>query len=173
MTDQVEAALLDHAETLRDAFDRSFAVPTDVDRRETIDFIALRLGDDVHALRMSEIGGLFTDVKVTQCPSPVPELRGIAAFRGTLTPVYDLAQLLGYPRSSGEWMVLTADRPLAFAFGAFDGHFRVEPSALAVGEARHVKEVASSGGDVHPIIDVASVAEAVAARVTRIASSKE
>lgn len=173
----LESMLAGRAEDLRRAFDRSFAEPVRADMRETVDFISVRLAGDLHAVRMSAVGGLFGDIKVTPCPSPMPELRGIAGFRGTLTPVYDLAQLLGYPRSAGRWMVLTAARTLALAFNEFDGHFRVEPADIAgshTGEAgKFVREVAHHDDLTQPIIDIAAILESIAGRISKTSPSKE
>ena len=56
------------------------------------------MGGDPHALRINDIAGLYADMKITPCPSPVPAVaRSSPAFRGEVVPVYDLAALLGYP----------------------------------------------------------------------------
>ena len=170
----VQSVLAGHAEDLRRAFDRSFAEPVAGDVRQSVDFISLRLGGDLHAARMSQIDGLFAAVKVTPCPSPLAELVGIAGFRGALTPVYDLAQLLGYARSAGRWTILTADRAVALAFDDFEGHFRVEPSAIAGSHSntttRYVHQIARSANSAWPIVDIPSVVAAITARATTATS---
>jgi purine-binding chemotaxis protein CheW len=162
---------------LRRNFDQSFAAPIQADTRETIDFISIRLGGDAHAIRMTEIAGLFADVRITPCPSPIRELRGLAGFRGALTPVYDLALLLGYPMSSARWMVLTEGRTLALAFDEFDGHFRVEPAAVASQQGSSssplVRAIAQQADLAWPVIDIPTVVAAITARAAAASSHKE
>lgn len=176
MTD-IESFLSGRAAELRGAFDQSFAEPIQADTSETIDFISIRLAGDALAIRMTEIAGLFADVRITPCPSPVAELRGIAGFRGTLTPVYDLAALLGYPMSSARWIVLAKGRVLALALDEFEGHFRVDPAAVASQQgssaAQHVREIARQADQALPVIDIPSVVAAIKARAAAASSHKE
>ena len=165
---RIESIPSGRAAELRLAFDQSFADPIQEVSRDTVDFISLSLAGDAHAILTADIAGLFVDVKVTPCPSPLAELRGIAGFRGTLTPVYDLGALLGYPMSSGRWLVLAKGGALAFAFDGFDGHFRVEYAAIATHEgtssARHVHEIARQAERAWPVIDIPSALRAIKAR---------
>jgi len=176
MTDN-ELILSGRAEELRLAFDQSFADPIPTDSSETVDFISLRLARDPHAIRMAEIAGLFIDVKISPCPSPLAELRGIAGFRGTLTPIYDLAALLGYPISSGRWLALAKGAALALTFDAFDGYFRVEPVAVGAyqrsASAAHVRELVRRADSAWPVIDIPSVITAIKARAAVAASSQK
>lgn len=166
-----------HAAELRMAFDQSFADPIQAAAHETVNVIAIRLAGHPHAIRMAEIAGLFVDVKVTPCPSPLAEFRGIAGFRGTLTPVYDLAVLLGYPKSPGRWLALAKGGALGLVFDTYDGHFRIEPAAIAAPQgpasARHVSEIARQAGTAWPVIDIASVVAAIATRAAATSSQKE
>lgn len=170
-----EMILSERALELRQSFDRSFAEPLRAGERAIVDFISLRLGGDPYAVRMADITGLFTNVKVTPVPSPLAELRGIAGFRGTLTPVYDLAALLGYPPSTARWIVLANAGALGFAFDAFEGHFRIEPAAIAAQQdaARHVHEIARQADAAWPVVDIPSVVAAIAARAAATPSRKE
>ena len=117
---------------------------------------------------MSEIAGVFDAVKVTPCPGPLPELVGLAGFRGVLTPVYDLAALLGYPAGANRWVMLVSGRTLAFAFDAFEGHFRIEPAALASQQGKagsqYVHQVARHGTEAWPIIDLPTVVATIRSR---------
>ena len=173
----IQAAVLVKVEELRHSFDRSFAEPVRSGGRTTIDFISIRLAGDIHAIRLGEIGGLFADVKITPCPSPVAALRGIAGFRGTLVPVYDLPALLGYPMSSARWLVLSASRDVALAFDDFDGHFRIEPEQIAASQGasagRHVVEVARHAGGAWPIVNIPTVVAAIRAHPSIGSSHKE
>src|SRR4051812_7736160 len=87
------------AQGLKRAFDGSFAAAPQRRDADTEDFLAIRLGCDPYALRLREIGGLFADRRISALPSGIVELLGIAGFRGTILPVYDLRMLLGYPGS--------------------------------------------------------------------------
>lgn len=173
----MESVLSGRVTELRRAFDQSFADPVVSDVGTTIDLISLRLAGDPYAIRMTDIAGLFTDVKITPCPSPIAELRGIAGFRGVLTPVYDLSAWLGYATSSARWLVLDRDRALALAFDAFNGHFRVDPSAVAGREdsssSRHVREIVRQGDTAWPVIDIPSIVAAIKKRLPQTAASKE
>jgi purine-binding chemotaxis protein CheW len=84
--------------------------------------LAIRVGADPYALRLSEIVGLHADVKIVPVPSPVAQLLGIVGLRGMMAPVYDLAALLGYPpAASPRWMVLAgASQSMGLAFDAFE-----------------------------------------------------
>jgi CheW-like domain len=86
---------------LRAAFDQSFAAAKEIHDVAYLDFLSIRIAPDVFALRLSEIAGLHAGSKLAPAPSLFPELLGITAFRGVLTPVYDLGALLGYRRRSG------------------------------------------------------------------------
>lgn len=176
MTD-IESISFGRAAELRLAFDQSFADPIQDISRDTVDFISLSLVGDAHAIRMADIAGVFIDVKITPCPSPLVELRGIAGFRGTLMPVYDLGALLGYPLSSGRWLVFAKGGALALAFNGFDGHFQVESTAIAAHQetsfARHVREIARQADRAWPIIDIPSVVAAIKARAAAFTPQKE
>lgn len=165
------------ADELRHEFDRTFAEPIDRGLHASIDLVLVRLGADRHALRISEIAGLFVDVKVTPCPSPAPALRGLAAFRGTVMPVYDLAQLVGYPTAEApRWMVVAAAAPVALAFDDFAGHVRVEPEMIATRGDRvrhHVAGVARSSDASWPLVDISSVVDAIKKQVLEPAQAKE
>jgi chemotaxis signal transduction protein len=167
----------DSAQRLRQAFDESFAAPSAIGANATTDLIALRLNGDLHAIRMEEIGSLLNNVDVTALPGPLPELCGVAAFRGIITPVYDLAQILGYPRSRAAWVVLSADRMVALAFESFAGQFRVETAAIADSQpntaSRHIHQVALHNGSPYPIISVAAVTKDISARVPQISRNVE
>ena len=169
--------LSERATELRQAFDRSFAEPILADERKVVDFITLRIAGDPYAVRMADVAGLFNNVKITPVPGPLREMRGIAGFRGTLTPVYDLAALLGYPPSSACWIVLANAGALGLAFDAFEGHFRIDPSAIAVQQnasaPQHVREIASHAGAAWPVVDIPSVVAAIRKRLPQTATSKE
>jgi len=118
---------------LRAAFDRSFMEaprPPDTGGAHLLTF---RAADRRYALRLEETAGVFADRPITALPGPRPELLGVATFRGQVTPVYDLAALLGHQAGTpGRWLVLVAGSPtLAVAFDELDGHVLVPAEALS------------------------------------------
>jgi purine-binding chemotaxis protein CheW len=166
------------AAELRHAFDASFAKPLEPDRSGAIDFIAITVGGDKHAIRLAEVAGLHADVKVTPFPSRVASLHGLAGFRGATVPVYDLASLLGYGRAADlRWLILAAGAPAALAFEAFESHFRVPPAMVATRadaeSARFVREIVRSGDFAWPVIHLPSVIEAIRRQLSPAPPRKE
>jgi purine-binding chemotaxis protein CheW len=158
------------AAALREAFDLSFSRAPAARDAAPENLLAIRIGTDRYALRLASIAGLFAGKSISWVPSPVPELLGIAGFRGTVQPVYDLAMLLGHPQAaSPRWIVMAAPQAVGLAFEGFDGFVSATPESVVIrahGDAtvpqRHVNAFLESGG-VCPIVDVASVL----ARITR------
>jgi chemotaxis signal transduction protein len=168
----------DSAAEMRQAFDRSFAEPPRSELRETESFLAVRLGNDRYAIRLTETAGLFADRKVIRLPSPIPELRGIAGLRGAVLPVYDLAALLGYPSASAvRWLVVAKGASVAFAFEAFDGQLRIDLTAVVShdgGTSReHVREVARTADLIRPIVNLPSVLAAIGQRMPAAGQQRE
>lgn len=121
------------AAELRREFDASFASRASAERSVLEDVLAIRIGGDPYALRLSAIAGLYTDLRPVEIPSPVAELLGVVAIRGLLAPAYDLAALLGHPRAPGSrWLILArAPGPVALAFAGFDAHLRLPEDSFA------------------------------------------
>jgi chemotaxis signal transduction protein len=120
---------------LRRSFDDSFAAPETSMTESQEGMLAIRVGADPYALLLSEIMGLYSDVRVTAVPSPVPQFKGIVGLRGMIAPVYDLAALMHYPpAASTRWMVLAGGaRPVGFAFESFEAHLRVSAASVQSG----------------------------------------
>ncbi|MBG0562153.1 chemotaxis protein CheW [Actinoplanes aureus] len=112
---------------LRTDFDRSFAEPARVLDHESVELLAIRVGDRPYALCLSQTSGVHPDRPVTALPTTLRALLGVAGFAGTIVPVYDLAALLGHPIAQRpRWLALTAGTPpLALAFHELDHHLRV------------------------------------------------
>jgi chemotaxis signal transduction protein len=125
-------ALFERARALRDLFDRGFAEPASASAGESTDFLAVRVNGDPYALRLSELLGLVADKRIVKTPSRSDALLGLAGFRGAITPVFDLARLLGYPPADApRWLALTRDGALiGLAFELFEAHFRITSEAL-------------------------------------------
>ena len=163
----------DKVEELRRAFDQSFAEAPRQHAEQFEDLLCIRTAGDAYAVRLSETAGIYADRKIVGLPSPVPELLGMAGFRGTVVPVFDLGACLGYGLTPDRfrWLLLVGtDQPVGLAFQEFEGHLRTAPRDMARQETtepvrQHVREVVSIEGIVRPIIDLASVVQAVKRRV--------
>ena len=171
--------LSDRAAELGLAFDRSFAEARPPDPPPSEDLLAIRLGSEPYALRLTEIAGVFAGRKITGLPGGIPALIGIAGFRGTILPVYDLPVLLGHPPvETMRWLVIAAGTPVAFAFSGMDGHIRllrdaIAPRAAGQDERRYVQEFARTPGLVRPVVHLPSVLDAIKARLPNDARTKE
>lgn len=162
------------AAALRWAFDASFTSRQTLEAPALEDLLAIRVGSQPYALRMSEIAALHLDRKFVPLASHMSEMLGVAAFHGVLAPVFDLRVLLGYPHGpTPRWAVLarTPD-PLALAFDLFEAHLRV-PAEDVFSETpehkgtrqRHVRGAVRTADVVRPLIHVASIIEALTKRV--------
>ena len=158
--------LSERAAELRLAFDRSFATPQGTEVAEPVELLAIRAGGTRYALRLAAVSGLFADRVVTALPGPVPELLGVAAFRGAPVAVYDLGALLGHPASANaRWLVLDTGTPaVGLAFGELDGHLRAPAGSIA-GTGEGGIEVVRAGDQVRPVIDVPGIRAAIEERV--------
>lgn len=170
--------LAGRAAELRRRFDRSFAEPPRGRPAATVDLLAIRLGDEPCVLQLAAVAGLFADKKFTRLPQATPECLGVAGFRGSVIPVYDLRRLLGggVGGAPPRWLVVAAGSPVALAFDGFDGHLRLPLDALAPqrpGESArpHVRELAhvaaSEEAPLRSLIDLESVVAAIRQRARR------
>jgi purine-binding chemotaxis protein CheW len=145
------------AASLRAEFDAAFAEAADAaGTPSTEDVVGIRLGAEPYALRLSELRRIHAARAIVRVPSRVPELLGIAAVRGIVVPVYDLAALLGRPFATRpRWIALTrgADA-VGLAFGELEGHERVDDTVVA---GTHVH----AAGTVRAIVDIAAVERAI------------
>jgi chemotaxis signal transduction protein len=99
-------------------------------------------------------------------------LLGIAAIRGIMAPIYDLAALLRYPPAANpRWFIFArAPQPVGLAFETFESHLRASQSALTtdngedagtVGAGQHLRGTVLAAGALRPIIHLASVLEMI------------
>jgi purine-binding chemotaxis protein CheW len=165
------------AERLRAQFDALFAQPPRTETPETVELLALRLGGDGFAIRLTDTAGLFADHKITPVPGPVSEFHGLAGVRGTLVPVYDLASLMGYPRpAQPRWLVTARQSVVGFVFDTFIGQLRVEATALAAhegGASDKVAQVVRTPAFSGPVIQLNSIIAALAKRAAQTVSQRE
>jgi purine-binding chemotaxis protein CheW len=125
------ARIAERAAEMRRDFDRAFAAPVRFDQVLQDNFLAIKVGGQPCAIRLSEIAGLHVDKKITPVPGGNAALRGIAGFRGVIVPVYDLAAVLGFPgASSTRWMVIAKATSAALAFESFERQLRVLPDGV-------------------------------------------
>jgi purine-binding chemotaxis protein CheW len=170
---------IDRVAELRRAFDRSFAEAPPSRTTALEDLLDVRIGATPYALRITEISGLFADTRIALLPTTVPALLGIAAFRGSIVPVYDLRAMLAHPiHTKPRWLAIAAGTTVGLAFDAFEGHVRVHADAIVPhgsGDAavRHVRAVVRLDGLVRPIVSIASVLEEITNRVRGGAPDKE
>jgi len=163
-----EPPTVSRAETLRRAFDRSFAEALRIETTPFEDLLAIRVASHPYAVRLAGISGLFADRVITPLPSPVSDLLGIAGFRGVVVPVYDLRGLLGYEGGGApRWLVLTAgETRLGLAFDQFDGHLRLPRETIATddradGARAYAREIARSEEGARPILHLPSLLGAI------------
>ncbi|TMH05963.1 MAG: chemotaxis protein CheW [Betaproteobacteria bacterium] len=133
--------------------------------------LAIRLRGDPYALRLAGIAGLFADKPLTRLPGSAREFLGLAGFRGTVVPVYDLRALLGHGRTEApRWLVVAAGAIVALAFDGFDGYLKLPPERIAPSAAGdacfHVHELARpADGALRPLVNLGSVLMAIRQRV--------
>jgi len=159
--------LAERAAELRTAFDRSFAAPVRADVAAKHDLLAIRIGAEPFAMRLSEVAGLFADRSITPVPGRHAALLGIAGFRGTVVPVYSLQRLLGHSGAdTPRWLVIAAAAPVAFAFDAFEGHLRVTAAAIVPQQSdtkmrAYAREFLRTTDVVRSVVHLPSVIEAL------------
>ncbi|GAA3196438.1 chemotaxis protein CheW [Dactylosporangium siamense] len=153
---------------LRESFDRSFADPHREDVAGFDDLLAIRVGGHRYALRLTQAAGLFPDRPVTRLPGPLPSLLGVASFRGSIVPVYDLGAVFGHPAAAeARWLVLAAgEPPVALAFEELDGHLRVPRDLIVEESTGHgprgcLRGIVPLDGGARPIVDVPAVRTAI------------
>ena len=161
------SGLAERAAELREDFDRTFAEPMRHDSTVNVALLAIHVGARPMALRLSEIAGLFADKTVTRIPGSHPAMRGIAGFRGSMLPVFDLHALLGLANAQApRWLVIAAAAPVALAFDTFVRQLRVAQDAIlpqagqqdGAGRAREFVRTRDFAG---PILHLPSVLAAI------------
>lgn len=165
---------------LRQQFDQSFSRAAGGPQPAQLDFLAIVVAGDPYAIRLSEVQSLHADRKLIAAPSLLPELLGVCGFRSVLTPVYDLAQLLGYGSElAARWLVVVqGPRPIAFAFGQFESHLRVSLESVSAPEASSPDAAAVAGavrtqGPTRPLLHLPSLVESIARRIKAHRPSQE
>jgi chemotaxis signal transduction protein len=148
---------------LRRSFDHAFAQPVVIATATLVDLLAVRVGGDPYALRLSDIAGLQVNLHVVPLPGPAPHLLGIAAIRDVMAPIYDLAGLLGYPPPpSCRWIAMVrTSTPVGLAIERFEAHLRVADTFVSIKASengialnRLARDAVQAGGVLRPILQV-------------------
>jgi chemotaxis signal transduction protein len=162
---------------LRTEFDNAFARANVSQAAACQQYLGIQVGTSGYAVRVLDIGGLFADRPITRLPNADATFLGIAGLRGAVIPVYDLASLLGHPRSNTpRWLILVRGA-LALAFDAFDTHLNLP--ATAVVPARQprpggfVREALQADGAMRAIVDVNTVFNSIEQRTVHRDVRKE
>jgi hypothetical protein len=153
---------------LRRSFDQGFAAAPATEVAAVEDLLAVRVAGEHYAVRLAEIAGVAANRRIVPVPSRRSDLLGVAAIRGNLVPVYNLAVLLGHdpgPRPVA-WLALCGSaEPLALGFEELESFLRV-PRA-------HVGEVVRVGAQARRVIDIRSILEKVAVHPGVAGKAKE
>lgn len=150
--------LHDKAAELRRAFDRSFAEAVNGATAPFDDFLAIRLRDDAHVLRLDEVARLLPLRALTRFPGTAAGWLGLAGMAGAVVPVYDLGRLLGYAAGAApRWMAVCRAAPVALAFDAFEGQFRHPRETAAAAGPSPQGELLRTAGQVRPVVSIGGV----------------
>ena len=157
---------------LKQEFDQGFVQARRDGDFESEDLLLVRLGIAPFALKMSEITGLVVNKAITPVPGPVREFLGVASFRGSLVPVYDLAAWMGIAGGCCSWWVLTGtgDERLALAFDEMEGLLRMHQSCGSSCERfPFVQAVLPEAQGSRPVLDLGLLRASILERLQGLA----
>jgi chemotaxis signal transduction protein len=158
---------LGHLTELRHAFDRTFQLPHQLTTKSVEPMVAFHTAGIALAVRVQHITGVMKRTVILPVPSIVPELLGVAAVRGGLVPVFNLAALLGFPPiGEPQWfMLMNRQTPVAFAFDGLEGRIEVEQAHVYADEtsspSKHLHQLAEVGSVVRAVVDVSNLMESI------------
>ena len=166
------------AAQLREAFDRTFALPPSQASPEVEDLLTIRVAGDPYAIRLLDIAEIFTGRIVVSVPAVTPDLLGLAGIHGGVVPVFGLSSILGYGPDPGSprWMILCgSEEPIALAFSDFEGYLRLPRSALHADEnfrttrehVKYVTQVANTPDGVRAVISISLILATIRNRISR------
>ena len=172
------------AAQLRQAFDRTFALPPSGVSPEAEDLLTIRVAGDPYAIRLLDIAEIVTERRVVSVPAVTPDLRGLAGIRGGIVPVFGVSSILGYGSDSGapRWMMICgSEQPIALAFSDFEGYLRLPASALHADEnfgtarehVKYVNQVASTPDGVRAVISIPLIMATIRNRISQHRPTKE
>lgn len=145
-------------DSLRRAFDESFARPAHEPRAPGERLLLVRAGDQELALPIAQLSAVERGRGVVALPGAPAHLAGIAGVRGKLVPVYALASLVGArPGAGGYLAVCAVEPPLALAFDELAGLVEVPAEQLepaGPSAPRHARATLCAQGRVYWVVDV-------------------
>lgn len=147
------------ADTLRRAFDASFAVapPEPV---PFVDLLEIRVDAQIVALRVAELRSLHVAGRIVTFPGAPPELLGLAGVRGRVLPVFDLGALFGRAATTApRWLAVTGSPAAALAFARFERQVRVPACSVVPSVAARQPGEAESASAFGAAAFVAAVVE--------------
>ena len=167
-----------NAAQLREAFDRSFALPPFLASAEVEDLLTIRVAGNPYAVRILDIVEIVSGRKVISVPAVTPDLLGLAGIHGGIVPVFGLSSILGYGPDPGapQWMILCgSEEPIALAFSDFEGYLQVPTSDLHADEnflttrenVKYVNQVASTPKGVRAVISIPLIVATIRNRINQ------
>lgn len=161
------------AAALREAFDRAFAEVATPREGNLEGFLVARCGTASYLLALSELAGFVAGRRIVSIPSNARHLLGVTGVRGTVTPVYDLAAVLGHPPVQGipKWIALARGSRLGVAFEDFGGHVRSARATWMQGADG--RPTARANDTLHQVVDLAAMVETIERHVRDDAHSQE
>lgn len=181
LNDSIEGNM---AAQLREAFDRTFALPPSGASHEVEDLLTIRVAGDPYAIRLLDIAEIVTERRVVSVPAVTPDFLGLAGIRGGVVPVFGLSSILGYGSDSRapRWMMICgSEQPIALAFSDFEGYLRLPASALHTDEnfgtareyAKYVSQIASTPDGVRAVISIPLIMATIRNRISQHRPTKE
>ena len=181
LNDSIEGNM---AAQLREAFDRTFALPPSGASPEVEDLLTIRVAGDPYAIRLLDIAEIVTERRVVSVPAVTPDFLGLAGIRGGIVPVFGLSSILGYGSDSRapRWMMICgSEQPIALAFSDFEGYLRLPASALHADEnfgtarehVKYVNQVASTPDGVRAVISIPLIMATIRNRISQHRPTKE
>jgi purine-binding chemotaxis protein CheW len=172
------------AAQLRQAFDRTFALPPSLASQAVEDLLTIRVAGDPYAIRLLDITEIVTERKIISVPTVTADLLGLAGIHGGIVPVFDLSSILGYGPDAGSprWMILCGtEEPIALAFSDFEGYLRLPTSALHADEsvraqreqAKYINQVASTPDGARAVISMPLIMASIRNRISQHRPTKE
>jgi purine-binding chemotaxis protein CheW len=160
---EAASRLHETAAELARAFDAAFVHAPVTESGTWEHVLAIQIGSHAHALRLSQIRGLYARRPIVPLPSALCELLGLMSVRSSIVPVYDLAGLLGLAgESEPRWTVLAADLPIALAFSGLEGLRRVPREAIVPAPDVASTEILRMPEGSRPLLHLPRVLEAIA-----------
>jgi chemotaxis signal transduction protein len=166
-------------EDMKKSFDRTFQEPLVERAQELVHLLIVRIGTPRFALRVADLAGLARAQTVAPIPGANSELLGLVGLKGRMVAIYSLAAMIGSPEASTEqnrWMVLCrCEREIALAFTAVTGTMmvpRAELNPVSPGAPPHATDTVGSGAAQLWLLNVNSIAEAIAKKTGATASAE-